>query len=135
MSPNKSYTAVIVDDNYLTLSLLRKQIAKLGVQSTGFCNADQAIQSIKFNVNNIDIIFMDCVMPYKDGFTAVKELREMGINLPIVAYTSLSDDPKTRTRVLNCGMNDMIEKPCPTAKLAKIIKDQIEDKVLCARCA
>ena len=49
-------------------------------------------------------------MPVMDGYTAVAKLREMGVEIPIVAMTafSLSDD---REKCLQSGCDVYISKP------------------------
>ena len=38
----------------------------------------------KFKKDNFDVCILDVMMPYKDGFTLAKEIREKNENVPIV---------------------------------------------------
>lgn len=60
-------------------------------------------------------------MPIKDGKTATRELREMGINIPIIAVTgnAMSEDI---AEFIQSGANELITKPVNEKQLKKILK-------------
>ncbi|MBU2971372.1 response regulator [Pseudoalteromonas sp. C2R02] len=49
-------------------------------------NGIEAVKKVK--QKTYQIILMDCLMPKMDGFTAIKEIRKLGITTPIVALTA-----------------------------------------------
>ena len=67
-----------------------------------------------------DIIFMDIMMPVKDGLTATREIRSLdredAKTVPITAMSAnaFTDDIR---RSLDAGMNAHISKPIDEAKL------------------
>ena len=68
-----------------------------------------------------DIILMDCHMPEMDGYDAARAIRadedRLGVRRPIVALTAdvLAGN---RERCLECGMDDVVNKPITRASLA-----------------
>jgi DNA-binding response OmpR family regulator len=60
--------------------------------------------------NNYDALILDVMMPRKDGFTVVKELRSQGNNIPILILTAITDiDDKVS--LLDSGADDYLTKP------------------------
>jgi len=59
-------------------------------------------------------------MPIKDGITATKELRELGIILPIVAITAHAMSAE-KEMCLDAGMDKFISKPIRAIELKKLL--------------
>lgn len=71
-----------------------------------------------------DLIFMDLQMPYKDGFDATTEIRNLDKpfckEIPIVAMTASAFD-EDKNRAYAVGMNDYIAKPARIEEITKVI--------------
>lgn len=63
-----------------------------------------------------DVIILDVMLPHKNGFEIVKEVRQKGIKTPILMLTAKSelDDKVTG---LDCGADDYLTKPFMTKEL------------------
>ena len=72
-------------------------------------NGAEALSMLKAGLS-FDMIWMDQQMPIMDGPTAVRAIRALGIQTPIVALTAsaFAEDPRT---CLSAGMNDFLTKP------------------------
>ena len=69
-----------------------------------------------------DLVILDVMLPRKNGFEIVKEVREKGIRTPILMLTAKSelDDKVTG---LDCGADDYLTKPFMTRELlARILE-------------
>ena len=64
----------------------------------------------KFKKNDFDLCILDVMMPYKDGFTLAKEIKEKNPDVPIIFLTakSLKEDVLTGYKV---GADDYLKKP------------------------
>ena len=77
-------------------------------------NGVQALRMFSEAPDKYNIIFMDLQMPEMDGFTATRQIREIGtekaLSIPIIAMTAnvFKDDVD---KCLASGMNDHIGKP------------------------
>lgn len=67
-----------------------------------------------------DMIILDVMLPYKDGFTIVKEIRHKKINTPVLMLTA-KDDIHDKVIGLDMGADDYMTKPfSPVELLARI---------------
>jgi len=82
---------------------------------------DGAEASEALNTNIYDLIILDVMMPYKNGFLVCKEAREKGITTPILMLTakSLVDD---KVLGLDSGADDYLTKPFQTKELLARIR-------------
>ena len=64
----------------------------------------------KFKKNEFDLCILDVMMPYKDGFTLAKEIKEKNPDIPIIFLTakSLKEDVLKGYKV---GADDYLKKP------------------------
>ena len=64
----------------------------------------------KFKKNDFDLCILDVMMPYKDGFTLAKEIKEKNPDTPIIFLTakSLKEDVLKGYKV---GADDYLKKP------------------------
>ena len=107
-----------VDDNTINLNVIcgLLRLCKITVETAA--SGLQAIEMVR--KNQYDIVFMDHMMPEMDGTEATKAIREMGINVPIIALTANVVEG-SRELFLNAGMNDMLMKPIDRAALNKTL--------------
>jgi DNA-binding response OmpR family regulator len=63
-----------------------------------------------------DAIVMDVMMPIRDGFSAVKELRRKGVLTPTIMLTARGE-VEDRIRGLDAGADDYLTKPFSIAEL------------------
>ena len=75
----------------------------------------------KFKNDNFDLCILDVMMPFKDGFTLAKEIREKNDSIPIIFLTAknLKEDVLKGFKV---GADDYITKPFDSDVLLAKIK-------------
>ena len=63
--------------------------------------------------NNLpDIITLDVEMPKMDGITALREIKKMNINIPVIVLSSISQKgPHLTMECLEAGAFDFLPKP------------------------
>ena len=88
-------------------------------------NGIQGLQ--KFNKHTFDLCILDVMMPYKDGFTLAKEIREKNEEVPLIFLTAknLKDDV---LRGFKVGADDYLFKPFDSEVLLAKIKSIINRK-------
>ena len=81
----------------------------------------------KFKKGDFDLCILDVMMPYKDGFTLAKEIREKNEDVPIVFLTAkaMKEDVLKGYKV---GADDYLNKPFDSEVLLMKIKAIIQRK-------
>ena len=106
----------IVLREYLTLNDFEVTLAKNGME--GF---------EKFKKDTFDLCILDVMMPYKDGYTLAKEIREKNKDIPLIFLTakSMKEDVLKGYKV---GADDYLNKPFDSDVLLMKIKAIIQRK-------
>ncbi|MFP9113300.1 response regulator transcription factor [Flavobacterium sp. RHBU_3] len=81
----------------------------------------------KFKKDNFDLCILDVMMPYKDGYTLAREIREKNKDVPIIFLTakSMKEDVLKGYKV---GADDYLNKPFDSEVLLMKIKAIIQRK-------
>ena len=81
----------------------------------------------KFKKDDYDLCFLDVMMPYKDGFTLAKEIREKNKEVPIIFLTAkaMKEDVLKGYKI---GADDYLNKPFDSEVLLMKIKAIIQRK-------
>ena len=81
----------------------------------------------KFKRDNYDLCILDVMMPYKDGYTLAKEIREKNKEVPIIFLTakSMKEDVLKGYKV---GADDYLNKPIDSEVLLMKIRAIIQRK-------
>lgn len=109
---------LIVDDTEINLMVMEELMAPLNLSVTTVTSGDKALDIS--GKEGFSIIFMDYIMPNKDGIETTKEIREKGIDTPIVALTGDSDE-ETKKAFIDAGANDILIKPITQDKIKEIL--------------
>jgi two-component system cell cycle response regulator len=106
-------TVLVVDDS----NLMRKAIAQILEDDFRIVSArdgEGGWQTICRDYS-IQVVFCDLMMPIKNGFQLLREIRESihaRINqLPVIIITSHEDDEGMKRRAMSLGASDFISKP------------------------
>jgi len=76
-----------------------------------------------FNSNNVDLIVADIMMPKRDGYSLIKEIRKSS-NVPIIVLSSKSQN-EDKIIGLNIGADDYLEKPFNGLELSARVNAQL----------
>lgn len=76
------------------------------------CNGQEAVDLCQ--KQEVDLIFMDIVMPIMDGLEATREIKARGSKAMVIVVSS-EDDEKLKVEMLQAGAEDYIIKPFSSA--------------------
>jgi CheY-like chemotaxis protein len=113
---------LLVDDDVRNIFALTSALEQKGAVVVIGRNGREAIERLN-EIEDIDLVLMDVMMPEMDGFEATIELRKdpRWRKLPIIAVTAkaMKDDQE---RCLQAGANDYLAKPIDLDRLFSLIR-------------
>lgn len=120
---NKKILLVEDDPNFGTV--LKDYLAMNDYNVTHAKNGMEGFE--KFKKDDYDLCILDVMMPYKDGFTLAKEIREKNKDVPIIFLTAkaLKEDVLKGYKV---GADDYLNKPFDSEVLLMKIKAIMQRK-------
>ena len=120
---DKSNVSILVCDDSI---LARKNMS--GILNAIGCtnirevsNGQAAVDSVK--EQHTDIVFLDIIMPVKDGITATKEIKEISPDTVVIICSSVGTQKHLR-EAIKAGSKDFIQKPVE-ANMVKQVIDRI----------
>ncbi len=106
---NIKLKAVIIDDEEINLLLFEGYVKELGMDVKLFDNSNDGLKYLK--KNDIDILYVDYMMPDINGVELIKEFRKIDKTIPIIMITSSSDDEALMLQALDVGATEFLTKP------------------------
>ncbi len=122
---------LIVDDQEANVLVLERLLEREGYAH--FKSIRDPRQVITFYVEfQPDLILLDLVMPYLDGFAVLEQLRSAipaESYLPVLVLTG-DITPESKQRALASGANDFLVKPIDAVEVLLRIKNLLETRLL-----
>ena len=109
---------LVVDDEYLIRDVIREYLELDGFKVDEAENGQVAVE--KALVNNYDLIIMDIMMPKKDGFQALKEIKEK-VEVPFIMLSARGEEYDKLTG-FDIGADDYVTKPFSPRELVARVK-------------
>ncbi|WP_188453319.1 response regulator transcription factor [Virgibacillus oceani] len=102
-------TVMIVDDQDELRESISTFLHNEGYHTVKARNGNEALRLLKEN-QNVDIILLDVMMPDKDGYVTLRELRMAQVSIPVIMLTAKTDE-LDKLLGLEMGADDYITKP------------------------
>ncbi len=109
--PPRNYRVAVVDDEDNNLLLFRVSLSEAPLDVETFPSGQAFLDSLSGG-RIPDIVLLDVMMPYMDGFEVCRRLRAQPMTefLPIILVTGL-DDTEFTIKGLKAGADDYLSKP------------------------
>jgi DNA-binding NtrC family response regulator len=120
---------LIVDDTKNIRVLLTTCLQLRGYEVITADNGKEALNIIKNQKHNIDLIFLDIRMPEMNGTEVLKEIRNMGMEYPVIIMTAFA----TVKNAIDCtklGSVAYLQKPFSPERVNSVLDEifNINDK-------
>jgi len=111
-----------VDDDPRLRSLMTEELLDEGVKPLICCTGQELLDLLE--IEQVDLIFLDLMMPMMDGLTCLQQLKERSLNIPVLIVTAFNDEDK-RQESLAKGTKDYILKPNMFERLSLLLDEYL----------
>ena len=124
-------TIAICDDKKAMLDYLSREIgecfqeALVNTKISSFDSGKAFVLSHRSTP--FDVVFLDIVMPVKDGIAAVKEIRESDPKAVIIIVSSVGTQAQLKNAI-EAGAKDFIQKPLNVEQIERVLKNYFEGR-------
>jgi len=120
-----SYRILLVEDEDSLAVGLEFNLIEEGYSVSRAQDGRQALE--QFQAEKFDLIILDIMLPYIDGFTVAKEMRKDDPQIPILMLTARTH-AEDRVQGLEIGADDYMVKPFNLAELLARVKGMLRRK-------
>lgn len=107
---------LIVEDDPEMGSGLEKFFSLKGYDVMRVTDGDEAVRTMR-HLPPYDVVLLDVMLPHKDGFEVLREVRNAGVDSPVIMLTVKSQD-EDKLRGFELGADDYVTKPFNAEELA-----------------
>ena len=119
-------TILITDDSILARKQLKDIISTLGTPV--FVEATDGQSAIdKYKEVHPDLVFLDIVMPKKDGNDAIRDIMKFDPEATIIIASSVGTQSQLKN-ALEAGAKDFIQKPLDKEQVLAVVKRFLEGR-------
>lgn len=115
---------LIGDDSILARKQLKDVLSSMG--ATHFIETVNGKETVeKYISQKPDIVFLDIIMPIKDGITAVKEIIAADPCAQIIIVSSVGTQHQLKAAI-EAGAKDFIQKPIHEEQIKSIVSNKFD---------
>jgi signal transduction histidine kinase len=118
LSSLKGIKVLVAEDNRVNMAVIKRFLEKWGIEISEAENGKIAVNL--FTKGGYDLLLFDLEMPEMDGASALKEVRKVDNQVPIIAFTAAVYE-NMQTDLKEKGFTDFIQKPFRPDELHKKI--------------
>ena len=131
-SPLSGMKFLCAEDNAINAEILELLLESKGAHCKIYPNGQEIVDAFaSVRPGEYDMILMDVQMPVMDGFEASRAIRALdrpdAATVPILAMTAQASDECAQS-CHQVGMNGRLVKPLDAKKLAKSIREAVQNK-------
>jgi DNA-binding response OmpR family regulator len=132
MTPAASHRVLIVEDERHLADGLRFNLEAEGYQVSLAETGEAALEALTAEPDGFDIVVLDVMLPGKDGFTVMSEMRQAGQYVPTLMLTARGH-PDDILQGFAAGADDYITKPFDLSILIARIGGHLRRRAWAAR--
>jgi PAS domain S-box-containing protein len=129
-SPTGTERILVVDDEPLLVRINSRLLEDYGYTVTGITDSNEALEKVRANPEQFDLIITDQTMPGLSGSELTKAILEIAPLMPIILCTGHSEITSAED-ALAMGIKKYLCKPIHGDELAKTVRMVLDDKRSC----
>lgn len=107
---SKDAVVLVVEDNVSNFVLIARMLGFLGIHCEWKTSGYEVVEYAD-TLPKVDLILMDIRLPYEDGYTALKKIRNSRLkDVPVIAVTAEAS-PEQINKARQAGFNGFLGKP------------------------
>ncbi|MFJ8102005.1 MULTISPECIES: response regulator transcription factor [unclassified Lysinibacillus] len=118
----KGFTILIVEDDQMIGDLMQKILQREGYDVVWKTDGREIMNLI----HQIDLVIMDIMLPGEDGYQLTKNIKSLGLNIPII-FLSARNDIESKLQGLTVG-EDYMTKPFDPRELLLRMQKMLEQQ-------
>jgi two-component system copper resistance phosphate regulon response regulator CusR len=112
---------LIIEDEAKTAAYLHKGLSEQGFVVDTTSSGDEGLEMASAGQSKYELIILDVMLPGRDGWSVMRELREKGVHTPVLFLTA-RDTVQDRVKGLELGADDYLVKPFAFSELLARIR-------------
>ncbi len=117
-------TVLLVDDEDTVRLVGKAMLERMGFRVLTANDGRQALDIFKSHAREITVVVLDLTMPHMNGEETYRELRQMGVMVPII-ISSGYNEKEIAERFAGKGATDYIQKPYTLAHLREVMQRHV----------
>jgi len=120
-------TVLLIDDEEYVLDVGEKILKTLGYKILTADSGEKAVELYKKNQDQIDLVILDLIMPYKGGGETFDLLRGINLEVKVLLSSGYSMDGQTM-EIMKRGCKSFIQKPFSIKELSQKLREILDKK-------
>lgn len=122
--PNNQTPILVVDDDVGLLSSIKATLVSSGMQEPALVSDSTRVMEL-IKRNHFRVVFLDLIMPQKNGMEVLKQIKKTFPEIECVIVTAI-DDVSSAVQAMKYGAYDYLVKPLNSKKLIIVINRALE---------
>ena len=123
--PDGTENILMVDDEPAMAEFGRLMFTRLGYKVTALTSSRDALDFIRQNPADLDLVFTDLVMPGLDGLELAQAVKDIRPDLPVVLCTGHGEQLDS-VNLADLGVRAVILKPFYIRQVAEVIREILD---------
>lgn len=120
-----SYRFIVVDDAPFLQELIKNIAVECGGECVGLvAKGSEVSKMVQYTLP--DVVFLDMVLPQKNGVEVLKEINELFPSTKVIVISSLEKE-YIESKIFDCSVEAIILKPFTKIELKQVISKVIID--------
>ncbi|NWF98838.1 MAG: PAS domain S-box protein [Nitrospirae bacterium] len=113
-------TIFIIEDDFHVRDLTRKILERAGYRVLEAADGQEAVKIFNEQLNNIDLVILDVIMPRKNGKEVYEELKKLKPEIKVLFTSGYTSDIIHRKGIIKENQNFILKPVSPQALLATV---------------
>ena len=122
----KGECILLVEDDPILSKIQNEALSSIGYTIMQASDGKEAVNQFQQNIDKIDLLILDVVMPVMGGVEAARHIRKMRADIPIIYVTGYDPEGTIDGRNLPAPGDMVIDKPFTIDELSHAVQKQLK---------